>query len=159
MVLVCTRRFRFLNFTIFFYLFYFHFIFSLLFIYPRHLPTPIPTTSTHDIQLHSSNFRFYWQKVSFRQFAWGEFHAHSLASLTLISMKKKLQCEYQQKKHTFLSSQNRHKFSIFSASYSALIRFPSLQLISQCNFSQLALKLYGERVNCRAAPLSSPDSV
>ena len=57
MVLVCRRRFRFLYFTIFFYLFYCHFIFSLLFIYPRHLPTPTPTThdphplsttSTHD---------------------------------------------------------------------------------------------------------------
>ena len=28
-------------------------------------------------------------QVSFRQFAWGDFHAHLLASLTLISMKKK----------------------------------------------------------------------
>ena len=27
-------------------------------------------------------------QVSFRQFAWGDFHAHLLASLTLISMKK-----------------------------------------------------------------------
>ena len=31
---------------LFIYLFYFHFIFSLLFFYPRHLPTPTPTT--HD---------------------------------------------------------------------------------------------------------------
>ena len=29
-------------------------------------------------------------QVSFRQFAWGDFHAHLLASLTLISMKKKI---------------------------------------------------------------------
>ena len=56
MVLVYTRKFRFMNFFIFLsihlfiylfiYLFYFHFIFSLLFFYPRHLPTPTPTT--HD---------------------------------------------------------------------------------------------------------------
>ena len=41
-------------------------------------------------------------QVSFRQFAWGDFHAHLLASLTLISMKKKLQCDCQEKKYTFL---------------------------------------------------------
>ena len=28
-------------------------------------------------------------QVSFRNFAWGDFHAHLLASVTLISMKKK----------------------------------------------------------------------
>ena len=159
MVLVCTRRFRFLNFTIFFYLFYFHFIFSLLFIYPRHLPTPIPTTSTHDIQLHSSNFRFYWQKVSFRQFAWGEFHAHSLASLTLISMKKNYSANTSRKNIPFYPARTGINFPYFQLATLRSFRFPSLQLISQCNFSQLALKLYGERVNCRAAPLSSPDSV
>ena len=41
-------------------------------------------------------------QVSFRQFAWGDFHAHLLASLTLISMKKKLQCDCQEIKNTFL---------------------------------------------------------
>ena len=47
-------------------------------------------------------------QVSFRNFAWGDFHAHLLASVTLISMKKKkLQCHCQEKKYTFLSSQNR----------------------------------------------------
>ena len=29
-------------------------------------------------------------QVSFRNFAWGDFHAHLLASVTLISMKKKI---------------------------------------------------------------------
>ena len=48
MVLVCTRRFRFLNFTIFFYLFYFHFIFSLLFFTHDIYPHPHPRPTTHD---------------------------------------------------------------------------------------------------------------
>ena len=46
-------------------------------------------------------------QVSFRNFAWGDFHAHLLASVSPISMKKKLQCHCQEKKYTFLSSQNR----------------------------------------------------
>ena len=40
-------------------------------------------------------------QVSFRQFAWGDFHAHLLALLTLISMKKKLQCDCQEKNTPF----------------------------------------------------------
>ena len=58
----------------------------------------------------------YKTQVSFGQFAWGDFHVHLLASLTVIFMKKKIQCDCQKKKYTILSSQNRHKLSIFSAS-------------------------------------------
>ena len=45
---------------------------------------------------------------------------------------KKLQCDCQEKKYTFLSSQNRHKFSYFQLARRSF-RFPS-QLISQCLF-------------------------
>ena len=38
-----------------------------------------------------------------------------------------------------------------------LFRFPS-QLISQCNYSQLAQILHEERVICRAAPLGTPEN-
>ena len=41
-------------------------------------------------------------QVSFRQFAWGDFHAHLLASLTLISMKTNYSAIARRKKYTFL---------------------------------------------------------
>ena len=40
-------------------------------------------------------------QVSFRNFAWGDFHSHLLASVTLISMKKKLLCDCQEKNIPF----------------------------------------------------------
>ena len=92
-------------------------------------------------------------QVSFRQFTWGDFHAHLLASLTLISMKKKL----QEKKYTFLSSQNPGINCPYFQLPWRWFRFPS-QLISQCNFSQLAQILHEERVFCRAAPLGTPEN-
>ena len=49
-------------------------------------------------------------QVSFRQFAWADFHAHLLASLTLISMKKKYSAIASNPQHsvTFLGIHLRH---------------------------------------------------
>ena len=56
-------------------------------------------------------------KVSFRQFAWGDFHAHLLASVTLISMKKKITVRFPGEKiYLFIQPEPRHKLSIFLAS-------------------------------------------
>ena len=55
----------------------------------------------------------------------------------------------------YLSSQNPGiNFPYFQLAKHS-IRFPS-QLISQCNFSQIAQILHEERVFCRAAPLGTP---
>ena len=45
-----------------------------------------------------------------------ENHAHLLASHAILSMKKKIQCDCQEKNLPFLiSREDRYKFSIFSA--------------------------------------------
>ena len=55
-------------------------------------------------------------QVPFRQFAWGDFHAHLLASLTLISMKKKITVRLPGEKiYLFIQPEPWHKFSIFLA--------------------------------------------
>ena len=57
----------------------------------------------------------------------------------------------------YLSSQNpRINFPYFQLARRPF-RFPS-QLISQCNFSQLAQILHEERVFCRAVPLGTPEN-
>ena len=93
--------------------------------------------------------------MSFRQLAWGDFHAHLLASLTLISMKKKFSAIARRKNIPFYPARNGINFPYFQLARRSF-KFPS-QLISQYNFSQLAQILYEERVFCRAAPLGTPD--
>ena len=94
--------------------------------------------------------------MSFRQLAWGDFHAHLLASLTLISMKKKNTVRLPGEKNIpFYPARNGINFPYFQLARRSF-KFPS-QLINQCNFSQLAQILYEERVFCRAAPLGTPD--
>ena len=57
----------------------------------------------------------------------------------------------------YLSSQNPGiNFPYFQLARRSF-RFPS-QLISRCNFSQLAQILHEERVFCRAAPLGTPEN-
>ena len=68
-----------------------------------------------------------------------------------------LQCHCQEKKYTFLSSQNRHKFFIFSAS-EALIQISQPANLPRF-FFQLAQILPEERVFCRAAPSGTPDNI
>ena len=56
-------------------------------------------------------------QVSFRNFAWGDFHAHLLASVTLISMKKKITVPLPGEKiYLFIQPEPRHKLSIFLVS-------------------------------------------
>ena len=93
--------------------------------------------------------------MSFRQLAWGDFHAHLLASLTLISMKKKFSAIARRKNIPFYPARNGINFPYFQLAKRSF-KFPS-QLISQYNFSQLAQILYEERVFCRAAPLGTPE--
>ena len=108
--------------------------------------------------LHTqTNFRFHRQKVSFPQLAWGDFHTQLLASLAPISMQK-ITCDCQEKKYTFLSSQNRHKFFIFSAS-EALIQISQPANWPMFFFFQLAQILPVERVFCRAASSGTPDNI
>ena len=79
-----------------------------------------------------TNFRLYWQKLSFRQLAWGDFHAHLLASLTLISMKKITRGLPGEKNIPFCPARTGINFPSFQLARRSF-RFPS-QLISQCNF-------------------------
>ena len=58
------------------------------------------------------------------------------------------------KKYTFLSSQNRHEFFVFSAN-EALIQISQSANLPRF-FFQLAQILPEERVFCRAAPLGTP---
>ena len=96
-------------------------------------------------------------QVSFRNFAWGDFHAHLLASVTLISMKKKNYSAIARRKNIpFYPARTGINFSYFQLARRSF-RFPS-QLISQCNFSQLAQILHEEGVFCRAAPLGTPEN-
>ena len=93
-------------------------------------------------------------QVSFRQFAWGEFHPHLLASLTLISMKKKITVRLPGVKNIpFYPARTGINLPFFQLARRSF-RFPS-QLINQCNFSQLAQIPHEERVFCRAAQLGS----
>ena len=108
-----------------FYNFFLFILFSFYFFFTFYLPTTFTHTHTHDLYPRHlatlikfpfllakgviSTVRVGWVSRALTCFAHSNIH------------EKKLQCEYQQKKHTFLSSQNRHKFSIFSASDSALI--------------------------------------
>ena len=64
-----------------------------------------------------TNFRFYWQKVSFPKLAWGDFQSDRLNLLRTLCYpwEKNTVRLPGEKIYLFLSSQKRHKFSIFSA--------------------------------------------
>ena len=88
--------------------------------------------------LHTqTNFRFHRQKVSFPQLAWGDFHAHLLASLALIrhiESLKNYSAIARRKNIPFYPARTGINFSYFQLAR-RLFRFPS-QLISQCFFIQ-----------------------
>ena len=81
MVLVCTQRFRFLNFAFFFYSFYFIFILFFLYFYlpttftHTHDPRPTPTTHTHDPRplptTHDPRHLATLRKTTSMQLPWG----------------------------------------------------------------------------------------
>ena len=63
----------------------------------------------------------FWQKCHFERcfafLAWSDFHAHLPVSPVLQSMKKKIQCDCQEKRYTcFFFCKNRYQFSLFSGS-------------------------------------------
>ena len=96
-------------------------------------------------------------QVPFLHFAYGDFHPHLLASLTLISMKKKITVRLPGEKNIpFFQPKPAINLPFFQLARRSF-RFLS-QLISQCNFFQLAQILHKERVFCRAAPLGTPEN-
>ena len=73
---------------------------------------------------------------------------------SLYYMKKNYSAIARRKNIPFHPARNGINFPYFQLARRSF-KFPS-QLISQCNFSQLAQILYEERVFCRAAPLGTP---